>query len=91
MTPLRAAVLKALEQECRVIYLENVPRHFTTDAQCVLYGATVSAISSRVDMPGLVRSSDIRRILHEERDAGRVLQNDTGTTHRWWPVGFCGA
>ena len=89
-TPMRAAVLLALEQECLATALAASIKVFGLDDEiCVRYGARVSAISSRVVYPGLVRSSSIRKILIEERIAGRVLEDARGTAHRWWPVGLC--
>lgn len=89
MTPLRAAVLLAFEQECTARFAAWHPAHLATDAQCVRYGAMVSAISSRVEYPGLVRSSVIRNILHAEELAGRAICDRTSTAHRWWPLGLC--
>lgn len=88
MTPLRAAVLLALEQECRALHKTIL---VWNDETAVRYGAQVAAISSRIEYPGLVRSSTIRSILGGERDAGRVLHHGIGqgVTHRWWPVGLC--
>lgn len=88
MTPLRAAILLALEQACRFLAALNNMR--TTDQAAVRYGATIASISSRIDYPGLVRSSTIRKVLSEEKDAGRVLHLDQGlgAKHRWWPVGL---
>jgi len=88
MTPLRAAVLLALEQECRARMVP--PAYPTNERMCVWRGgALVSRISARVVYPGLVRASAIRVILREELAAGRVLLDDSQTAHRWWPVGLC--
>lgn len=88
MTPLRAAILLALEQECRFLAALNNMR--TTDQAAVRYGAAVFSISSRIEYPGLVRASAIRKVLSEEKAAGTVLHLDEGPglTHRWWPVGL---
>lgn len=90
MTPLRAAVLLALEQVCR----DHVRMRGLADWQSDTHlvgsgaGATVAEISSRIIYPGLVRPSAIRKILAEERVAGHVLQNFTSIAHSWWPVGL---
>lgn len=89
MTPLRAAVLLALEQACRAYWPEIKSLPGITDSRAVSWAASVSNISSRVDYPGLVRSSTIRTILRKERDAGRVVHDPVQFgVHHWWPVGL---
>lgn len=90
MIPLRAAVLLALEQACRANWSQIRANGADTDwlASSRGYGATVTAISSYVVHPGLVRSSAIRRILVKERIAGRVFQDVSDIAHRWWPAGL---
>lgn len=88
MTPLRAAILLALEKACRANIRARGLGGYESDVVLVSAGATVAMIGSYVEYSGLVRSSAIRRILIEERVAGRVLQDVVDVAHRWWPVGL---
>lgn len=88
MTPLRAAVLLALEKACRANIRARGLGGYESDASLVSAGATIAMLGSFVQYPGLVHASSVRHILIEERIAGRVLQDVVDVAHRWWPVGL---
>lgn len=89
MAATKEQILEALEQACRehVKAYSSIMIHCQTDDHCASYGGLTPRIAFIAGAP----DAQVRRVLHAEVLAGRVLlYKPYPRTIAWWPVGLWG-